>query len=511
MKVRIARSIRMPTLYSYFISGFGEDILDHFKSNRPFSFYHRKDKEYEVTKHVYDEVASSSDIIVDERVEFPTFTRASKNKYGYQEDAVSFARLVDNILINFPQGTGKSRTVMMIVDDKKFKKTLVVCGQSNLQEEWIRDARKHNFADKLNFRIIGDSPEATSAKKARWIMENKEVSGVDVINIEALRNTAIVTALNVVGYDCLVVDEVQSAKGWRAQQTEGLHNLREVEGQVRLALSGTPVLNGPLEFFSVLKFLRQLKDTARTTYEQYYGEWAQDWWGHYVCKAYRNLDDLQQLLIPVIAYVDKAELKLPEKTRIKVSLTQPKSKELLQLEKIYRMSAARLKAAGYTSKPQVRARIQVLTSTAECKVNYIVDNFPNRRLLVFSQYTEVLKAVQRQFESKGKKVLVYTGEMTMEQRLEVLDKWYSGGYDILLLSLMAARYGLNLVEATDVFFLEPPTSLAVLEQGEDRAHRIGQQNEVRSYLLCWGKGDEERLESIINKQGAIDEVFNFTK
>ena len=44
-------------------------------------------------------------------------------------------------------------------------------------------------------------------------------------------------------------------------------------------------------------------NTARTTYERYYGEWSLDFWGHYVCNGFRNLDELQELLKPIIAYV----------------------------------------------------------------------------------------------------------------------------------------------------------------------------------------------------------------
>ena len=178
------------------------------------------------------------------------------------------------------------------------------------------------------------------------------------------------------------------------------------------------------------------------------------------------------------------------------------------LEKVYRMSA-RLRKAGFTSKPQVRAMMQLITSTAECKVNYILDNFDQKRVLVFSQYVEALKAVQDKLTEKGKRVLLYTGEMYMAQRLEVLELWRNGDYDVLLLSVMGARYGLNLIEATDVVLLEPPPSLAILEQVEDRAHRIGQTSQVTSHLLLWGESDYDRLQNIVDKQEAIEKVYSF--
>ena len=82
----------------------------------------------------------------------------------------------------------------------------------------------------------------------------------------------------------------------------------------------------------------------------------------------------------------------------------------------------------------------------------------------------------------------------MTERLSILQKWREGDYNVLLLSVMAARYGLNLTEATEVIFLEPPTSLAILEQAEDRAHRIGQEKPVVSYILSTTELDERNRE-----------------
>lgn len=509
MKVRIARSIKAPTLYAYFISDFNEITLDHFKSRKPFTSYHRELKEYEVTEEIYKEVATENDLIVDERIDMPLFERVCNEKYGYQRDAVLFANRVDNLLLNFSQGTGKSKTTMMIIENKQFVKTLIICGQSNLQEEWIKDARKHGYADKYNFRIIGDSTDASGTKKVRWIESNIKNSGVDLINIEALRNVKVLAALNKANYDCLVIDEVQSAKGWKAQQTEGLHSLKDRPNQVRIALSGTPVLNNPLEFFSVLKFLKQLNKTARTTYERYYGVFGFNYWGHFVNRGFKNLDKLQELLKPVIAYIGKDELSLPKKTRNVINLEKPKTDEIKDLERLYKLSTSRLRGTGYTSKAQIKARMQLLTSTVDCKLDYIIEKSADAKLLVFSQWVRALKIVEEELILVGKKVLLYSGELNMKERLDILEKWRTGEYDILLLSVMSARYGLNLTEATDVIFLEPPVSLSVLEQAEDRSHRIGQTLPVTSHILLWGEYDLDRYNSIMEKQESINKVYSF--
>ena len=52
--------------------------------------------------------------------------------------------------------------------------------------------------------------------------------------------------------------------------------------------------------------------------------------------------------------------------------------------------------------------------------------------------------------------------------------------------------------------MEPPSSLAILEQAEDRAHRIGQELPVTSYLLAGSEIDEDGLNNIETKQRDLD-------
>lgn len=505
MRIRYARSRKQPLLNSIYVSGFGEETLELLKLRRPFTTYHKDLQEYEITPEVLAEINEPVESVAHEEVVYNKFVRKHKEKYGYQQDAVDFAMKTDSIFLNFPQGMGKSLTTMKILDAKDKHRVLIVCGQGNLQEEWLKDAHKHHYVQRLRMKIVGDDTGAGNPKKLKWLLERKHEDGTDLINIEALRNEDIVNAINARNYDCIVVDEVQSAKGWKSQQTEGLHEIIKQPGQDRIALSGTPVLNDPLEFFSMLKFFGLLKDTARTTFEQYYGEWSFDFWGHYVCVGYKHYEDLNDLITPVVCYVSKDELGLPEKKRYLKRLGWT-SAEYLELQRLYKLSAARLRRAGFDSKPAVKAKMQFMSSTAPCKVNFIVNHSADHKMLVFSQYTTVLEVYRDALVNNGRKVLYYHGGLGMKERLEVLEQWRTGVYDVLLLSTMSARYGLNLTEATEVAFIDLPPSLAVLEQAEDRAHRIGQTKPVNSYLLSCSDIDDDARDNIVRKQEELDKL-----
>lgn len=495
----------MPTYNSYFVSNFDNDVLELFRNSKPYVFYHRNEKSYEIMESIYRKFLKGMEHgLFDMTEPYEVFKRATVGEYGYQEDAVTFAKKVDSVLLAFSQGMGKTLTSFKIITETERKRTLVVCGQSNLQEEWLKDAIKHKMTDIHNVQIIGNDSGCGNVKKIKWLEETEKKEGVYLTNIEALRDKRIVECINNNEYDCIIVDEVQAAKGWGAEQTKGLQELIRYEGQKRLALSGTPVLNDPLEYFSMLKFLGALIDTVKTTFEAYYGEWSFDLWGNRKCIGYRHLEDLCELIRPVFCYADKSELNLPPKKRKKINLTWNETDEWKNLSKVYKLPIRRLKAKGYNSKPQIRAMMQLISSTTPEKIDFI-KNSKGRRL-VFSIYTSVLEIYETELQKAGLKVLYYHSGLNMKGRLKVLKDWSENKIDVLLLSELAARFGLNLTEATSTMFVEPPTSLAILEQCEDRAHRIGQTEEVTSYLLCSTKLDEDALTNIEQKQESIDKL-----
>ena len=522
MNVKFGYPQYMPSPYSVYVSHFTDDTFTFLKNSKPFARYHKQEKEFEVTPEIYEKLKTIEPSIIEEnslqdRYTPPPFIYHSDYEFQYQDDAIKFVHDRDSALVNFSQGLGKSRTSLCILEDKGCQRILIITGVANLQEEWLKDAKKHLakngqvFADYFNLRIVGGDPGSPVAKRIDYLntQHTDESKFADLIGIESLRNVFVVQALNALHYDAIVVDEVQAAKGMKAEQTEGLHELIRYDNQVRLALSGTPALNDPLEYYSVLRFLGVLyyhsdKDQcSRSAFIKYYGEWGVDYWGHFVCTGYKHLDQLKELLLPVLMTVPKSILNLPKKNRyiIKQPVQNPRYQELQEL---YSKGSKKVKKSGYATIQALASQLQVMTSTDEPKIQFVIDHTKAKdRPLVFSQYTTVLDAVKKRLEDEGFTVYYYHGKLTSKERLAVLEQWKSGKGDVLLLSIAAARYGLNLQETQTAIFLEPPTSPAILEQAEDRLHRIGQQKEVNSFILISGKSDEDAWQTIERKCKAL--------
>lgn len=511
----------MPTPYSYYVSDFSSEALEIINSSKPFARYHKDTKEYEVTDEIFSKLCEIEHPIRREgtkayqpgKVRFVLSEPAKE--YSYQQDAVDFAKDHLEMLINFSQGMGKTLTTLRILDTYKSPRNLIITGVANLQEEWLKDARKHplNASERydtiLNMSIVGNSPDSSVKARIKWLQNEKASSFTHLIGIESLRDVNLVRQLNNLQYTTIIIDECQSAKGMKADQTQGLHELIRYTNQRRIALSGTPILNDPLEYYSVLRFLRvlyyrsKIDQCARTTFERYYGEWGHDFMGHLTCVGYKNLDKLKLLLEPVLCYAPKRLLNLKPKNREVVRVEEPFG--LAEKVALYRRGSAVVRFSGYPTIQALGAEIQLMTSSAPSKIDFILNQ---KRSLVFSRYTQVLEIVKTALEKQGKKVLFYHGKLSMKERLEILDLWKSSEeYDILLLSINAARYGLNLQEVQTTIFLEPPTSFAILEQAEDRAHRIGQKERVNSYILVGGKPDEQDWKTLLKKQQAIEEIM----
>lgn len=522
MDVYFGYSKYMPSPYSVYISNFSDDLLTFLKNAKPFARYNKEDHDYEITPELYEQIKTTPEHIVEHNSVPPNlgaefFSYKTDYPFQYQDNAIAFLQDKNKGLLNFTQGAGKSFTTMRILAAKGSKRNLIITGVSNLQEEWLKDAYKHKrpdgtpYAEFLNMRIVATDPAAPVKKRVQYLREahKEEDCFTDLLGIESCRNEELIAALNDLHYDSIVVDEVQAAKGMTAEQTMGIHELVKYPDQFRLALSGTPVLNDPLEYYSLLRFLgifyyrNQIDQCSRSAFNKYYGEWGFDYWGHYVCKGYKNIPQLKQLLSPVILTVPKAALGLPPKERniihLPITTEEYKKKSLL-----YKKGSKAVKKAGYPTIQALASELQVMTSTSEEKIQFILSSVSKQeRPLVFSQYTTVLDIVKERLEKQGLTVLYYHGKLSSKERLSVLEQWKSGQGDVLLLSISCSRYGLNLQETQVAIFLEPPTSPAILEQAEDRLHRIGQTKTVRSYLLISGESDDSDLQTIQRKQDIL--------
>ncbi|MEW6706244.1 MAG: DEAD/DEAH box helicase [Pseudomonadota bacterium] len=150
-------------------------------------------------------------------------------------------------------------------------------------------------------------------------------------------------------------------------------------------------------------------------------------------------------------------------------------------------------------------------TTESAKMALLVNMLPElvaegRRVLVFSQFTEMLALVQQALGEIGLPHLVLTGDTPPAQRGGIVRR-FQGKADepVLLLSLKAGGVGLNLTAADTVIHLDPWWNPAVERQATDRAHRIGQDQPVFVYKLVAEGSIEERMLALQERKAALAE------
>ena len=144
------------------------------------------------------------------------------------------------------------------------------------------------------------------------------------------------------------------------------------------------------------------------------------------------------------------------------------------------------------------------------KLEWLRDMLPElvaegRRVLVFSQFTEMLALVATELQALELPFLELTGETPVRARGAVVARFQAREVPVFLLSLKAGGVGLNLTAADTVIHLDPWWNPAVERQATDRAHRIGQDQPVFVYKLVVEGSIEERMLALQARKAALAE------
>ncbi len=315
-----------------------------------------------------------------------------------------------------------------------------------------------------------------------------------------------VVHLHDVEFDYVVLDEAQAIKN---SATEAAKAVRLLRGGHRLALSGTPVENHLGELWSLFEFLNPGMLGRASVFKLTSG-------------AARNPEEetrrlLAHALRPFILRRTKAQVapELPLKTEQTVYCEMESSQRKLynELRQHYRDTLLeRIKKEGLAkSKIQVLEALLRLRQAAchpglidkqrcperSAKLDMLLEQLrevldEGHKALVFSQFTSLLAIVRDRLDNKGI-TYEYLDGSTRDRQARVERFQKEAACPLFLVSLKAGGLGLNLTAAEYVFLLDPWWNPAVEAQAIDRAHRIGQTQQVFAYRLITRDTVEEKV------------------
>ena len=129
-----------------------------------------------------------------------------------------------------------------------------------------------------------------------------------------------------------------------------------------------------------------------------------------------------------------------------------------------------------------------------------------RRILLFSQFTSMLRLIEPVVAELGIPYLVLTG--ATRERTALVERFQAGQAPLFLISLKAGGTGLNLTAADTVIHYDPWWNPAVEAQATDRAHRIGQDKPVFVYkLITQGTVEERILQLQADKHALANQLY----
>ncbi len=136
-------------------------------------------------------------------------------------------------------------------------------------------------------------------------------------------------------------------------------------------------------------------------------------------------------------------------------------------------------------------------------VEEMVDD--GRRILLFSQFTSMLRLIEEQLKTLDIPYVQLTGDT--KDRATPVRRFQAGEVPVFLISLKAGGTGLNLTAADTVIHYDPWWNPAVENQATDRAHRIGQDKPVFVYKLVCENTIEERILELQARKGAVAQAL----
>ncbi len=276
----------------------------------------------------------------------------------------------------------------------------------------------------------------------------------------------------------------------------------------RLMLTGTPVLNRPVEMFTLLRALKPAEYDNFFRYAKRYCGAEQTGYGWDFGGA-TNQAELRERLKDVMIRREKDQVltDLPAKRRVTVDVELSNQKEYDRAEFGGRRA---LKAAIKTH--DHAAALTLLNDlrklAGEGKVKTALEWLENMlegggSVIVFAHHKHILDALEAGLAELGVRTVRVDGDVPVVARQQAVDDFQAGLARVFLGTPGAAGVGLTLTKAQDVLFVEREWTPSEEEQAEDRAHRIGQTGSVTAWYLNAAGTVDEHFEALVSAKRRV--------
>lgn len=455
----------------------------------------------------------------------------------YQNAGIEFIITRPNTLLADQPGLGKTIQAVGSMNELRARRTLIVCPAS-LKNNWAKEIAKWSTQDSFSVGIADKIFPSTESV---------------IINFEILKKFHKELRSRV--WDLIVVDEAHNLKNPKSQRTKevygggyGKGRVKPLRGKVRLWLTGTPILNKPIDLFPMCKEFDPQglgKDWEHFVYRYcnaHEGSFGLDTSGSsnleelkFKLRSSFMLRRLKSQVLTDLPPKRRQIIELPARGMVKVvrdelSFFEQNMATLEGLnerfnpeEPIDPVAAMALvheitgdtmsekaekldRVEGLMFESAAVLRKDVAIAKTPMSIEYIKRLLEAEdKVIVFAHHKEVIDMLKEAFPDHA----CITGETPVKKRQEEVDKFQETATPVFIGNIQAAGVGHTLTASTHVVFVEITWVPAEMSQAEDRAHRIGQLGNVHiHYLVVEGSLEANIIHALIEKEEIIDAALD---
>jgi SWI/SNF-related matrix-associated actin-dependent regulator of chromatin subfamily A-like protein 1 len=412
----------------------------------------------------------------------------------FQRAGVDYVLKARRTFLADEQGLGKTVQALAALEADDAYPAVIVC-PAGLKLNWRREIER--WLPHRSLHVINGT--AAAPMEAEITVLNYEIVHAHRVRLQLRRPKA------------LILDESHYVKNPRAKRTQAVRRLAEAlpEGALRVALTGTPVMNHPDELIAQLRILDRLREfgSGARFARRFQGAGAEErihWHLRRSCFVRRLKADVlpqlpakRQVVVPV-AIDNQRDYKLAQDDVIAWLREQPLDLGELEAKIAAALRAERLAQLNALKRLAARGKASAALAWIE---DFLASDEP---LVVFAGHREVQELLLERFPD----ALHILGRDSIQQREKAVDAFQDpDGPQLIVCATRVAGQGITLTRASNVAFLDLEWTPAIHDQAEDRCHRIGQHDAVTAwYLLAADTIDETMIELISRKRGIVGAV-----
>ena len=400
-------------------------------------------------------------------------------------------------------GLGKTLQIIALLHSQlktKNRVTSIVVCPSTLVLNWKAEIEK--WCSNMNVLIIKGTAEERNDLLNQYKNYDLVITSYDLLkrDIENYENK---------NFKYIIADEAQYIKN---ASTQNATSLKSLNGEIKFALTGTPIENSIAELWSIFDFIMP-------GYLYNYNKFKKKFEEPILKLEDKEvLERLKRLISPFILRRVKKDVltELPEK-----NITIMKNEMEKEQEKIYLSYLAQTRkevAEDLEKNSFEKSKFKILMLLTRlrqicCHPGLFIENYngnsgklrqcldlvvdaiaSGHKILIFSSYTSMFEILEKELKKINVEYFKLVGNTPVGQRIEMVDEFNnSSSVKVFLISLKAGGTGLNLTSADAVIHYDPWWNVSSENQATDRAYRIGQKNSVQVYKLITSNSIEEKI------------------